>query len=220
MMGGQVLIMFVGGAAFSITTPTSENAGRMWGIALVLGFLSLPIGVLIRLIPDSAIMALIPASLKRRASKRPGVKVSDEEMGLYPQPLAEVRDELRFMRRMKGGRLKNLKFAVQHPREAIMHHSRSPSRSRSNSASVQTPQTTHKDPRLESGAGTPESRRGSKSMRSRSNSALGAPTVMAGLVAAGVAAGWSPQGRLGSSNEEEDNHGATSRPGSEQNRDD
>lgn len=190
MCGGQVLIIFVGGAAFSISK--EGQSGTMWAIAIVLGVLSVPFGVAIRLIPDWIMSALIPDFLKRRASKAPGLAISDEEMGMYPEPLADIRDELNFLRRMKGGRLNNLKFAIQHPRETLMQH-RSPSHSRSNSLLV--PQTPLKDDKGGSGAATPESRRRSKSMRSRSNSALGAPTVMAGIVAAGVAAGWSPVGR-------------------------
>lgn len=190
MCGGQVLIIFVGGAAFSIAK--DGQSGTMWGIAIVLGLLSIPVGIIIRLIPDWFMSALIPDFLKRRASKAPGLAISDEEMGMYPVPLADIRDELNFLRRMKGGRLNNLKFAIQHPRETIMQH-RSPSHSRSNSLLVQ--QTPLKDDKAGSGAATPDSRRRSKSMRSRSNSALGAPTVMAGIVAAGVAAGWSPVGR-------------------------
>lgn len=196
--GGQVLIIFVGDAAFSIAE--EGQSGALWAIALVLGFVSLPVGVLIRLIPDTWMVALVPEFLKQRASNAPGLKVSDEEMGLYPEPLAEVRDGLQFIRRMKGGRLNNLKFAVQHPREAIMQRSRSPSRSRSDSP--QPPLTPAKD-NAESGIATPESWRRSRSTRSRSNSALGAPTVMAGIVAAGVAAGWSPTGRHPSEGGEE-----------------
>ncbi|CAI6097875.1 unnamed protein product [Clonostachys chloroleuca] len=191
MMGGQVLIIFVGGAAFSINS--EGQSAKLWGIALVLGVFSIPFGCIIRLIPDSIIIALIPEFLKRRAKKTPGVRISDEEMSMYPEPLADVRDELKFLRRMKGGRLNNLKFAIQHPKETLLQV-RSPSHSRSNSL-LPPPQTPTTDDKLGSGAATPESRRRSRSMRSRSNSALGAPTVMAGLVAAGVAAAWSPVGR-------------------------
>lgn len=192
MSGGQVLIIFVGGPAFSIAK--EGQSGGLWAIAIVLGLLSIPVGVLIRLVPDEWLVAMVPEFLKQRASKRPGVKVSDEEMGLYPEPLAEVRDELRFLRRMKGGRLNNLKFVVQHPKEAIaLQRSRSPSRSRSNSILPQA--TPVKGDGVEIGSATPDSWMRSRSNRSRSNSALGAPTVMAGIVAAGVAAGWSPVGR-------------------------
>ncbi|XWW98802.1 hypothetical protein V2A60_006805 [Cordyceps javanica] len=188
MCGGQVLIIFVGGAAFQIANYQSPT---MWAIAIVLGFFSIPVGIIIRLIPDSLVVALVPSFLKGRSNKIPGVTISDEEMEMYPEPLADVRDELNFIRRMKGGRLNNLKFAMQHPREMLIR-SRSPSHSRSNS--VNAPPTPVREDSFPYPS-TPESRNRSRSNRSRSNSALGAPTVMAGIVAAGVAAGWQPMGR-------------------------
>ncbi|OJJ38795.1 hypothetical protein ASPWEDRAFT_342168 [Aspergillus wentii DTO 134E9] len=48
MIGGQILIIFVGGRAFSVVRLT----GDQWAYSLVLGFLSIPIGFAIRLIPD------------------------------------------------------------------------------------------------------------------------------------------------------------------------
>jgi Ca2+-transporting ATPase len=191
MCGGQVLIIFVGGAAFQIAKDGQDPA--LWGIALILGAISIPVGVVIRLIPDWVLLALIPNFLKQRAHKVPGLTVSDEEMDMYPEPLADVRDELNFLRRMKGGRLNNLRFAIAHPKETLIR-SRSPSHSRSNSVHA-SPAPEREDSFGTSRAATPDSRQRSRSNRSRSNSALGAPTVMAGIIAAGVAAGWSPVGR-------------------------
>lgn len=57
--GFQVLIMFVGGAAFSIKPST----GAMWGTALVCGFCSIPIAALIRLVPDSIMQRIFPSWL-------------------------------------------------------------------------------------------------------------------------------------------------------------
>jgi Ca2+-transporting ATPase len=117
-----------------------------------------------------------------------------------------VRGELNFIRRMKGGRLNNLRFAIAHPKEAFeLQRSRSPSHSRDNS--LQAPRTPPREDSIGDIPPTPESRTRSRSNRSRSNSALGAPTVMAGLVAAGVAAGWSPVGR-----DQEGGDGAWMRP--------
>lgn len=222
MCGGQVLIIFVGGAAFQIAD--DGQTGVMWAIAIVLGFISIPVGVIIRLIPDRLLLALVPEFLKQRAHNVPGLTVSDEEMDMYPEPLADVRDELNFLRRMKGGRLNNLKFAIQHPKETIMQRSRSPSHSRSNS--IKAPQTPIQEDTIGSPVATPDSRRRSRSTRSRSNSALGAPTVMAGIVAAGVAAGWQPATRLSAQDERpgrspeggentEGRNSATEREGSE-----
>lgn len=193
----QVVIIFVGGPAFAIMGNPPQTAG-MWAVALIMGFLSIPVGMLIRLIPDSWIERLLltawnamPGFIQRRFEDRPDVKVSDEEIGLVPDPLLEIRDELRFLRRLRGGRLNHLKFAVQHPRQAVseMHRSRSPSRSRSGSVNPQTPTG---DGRPDSATTTDSYRRPSNPFRDRSNSALGATVVMAGIVAGGPAAGWSP----------------------------
>lgn len=202
MAGFQVLIVFVGGYAFKIADApegTSDPQGpTLWAVAIVLGFVSIPVGMVIRLIPDSLLLKLIPDYLKRRRDV-PDLAVTDEEaFAAYPPIFGEVRDELTFLKRFKGGRLNNLRFAVTHPRE-LMARSRSPSHSRTNS-SAQPPQTPDREDSFGSGlaAATPESRVRSRSIRSRSNSALGAPTVMAGIVAAGVAAGWSPIDRSAS----------------------
>ncbi|OQO08423.1 hypothetical protein B0A48_06293 [Cryoendolithus antarcticus] len=50
MIGCQVMIMSVGGRAFSIQRITDRD--RDWGISIGIGSLSLPFGVLIRLVPD------------------------------------------------------------------------------------------------------------------------------------------------------------------------
>ncbi|KAK3376251.1 hypothetical protein B0T24DRAFT_618307 [Lasiosphaeria ovina] len=68
MIGGQVLIIFVGGQAFKIT-PLN---GKEWGLSIGLGAISIPFGALIRLTPDSWAEACIPelAWLKRWNAKR------------------------------------------------------------------------------------------------------------------------------------------------------
>lgn len=226
MCGGQVLIIMVAGPAFKIS-PYKQTAAQ-WGYAIILGFISIPVGMVIRLIPDRLIERLVPDYLKRRVrdSRVPGLTVSDddERFNYYPAPYAEVRDELAWLKRVKGGRLRNLKFAMKHPREAFQtmgsRSSRSPSHSRS--GSIRAPITPEREDSTMSYGGTtisgvpathgattpvsaggngatssgappsPDNRKRSRSMRSRSNSALGAPTVMAGIIAAGVAANWSP----------------------------
>ena len=202
MCGGQVLIVLVGSRPFNIS-PLGQTPA-MWAYAIVLGFLSIPVGVIIRLVPDALLERLVPESLKRRAhGKVPGVTVSDDErFNSYPSPLAEVRDELAFLKRIKGGRVNNLKFAMKHPRETFMAKSRSPSHSREHSRTNsihRLPQTPTREDSYgsHSPAPTPESRKRSRSMRSRSNSALGAATVMSGIVAGSIAASWSPIDRRG-----------------------
>jgi len=189
MIGGQVTIIFVGGKAFNVVRLNSAQ----WAYSIILGFLSIPVGAAIRLVPDELLLRLIPDYLKNRP-KGPEVTISDEEEHFrFPKPLADVKEELSFLKRVKGGRLNNLKFAMQQTRDQFLPRSRSGSRSRSNSI----PQTPNGEPHRENSFGsqathvTPQSRKRGRSNRSRSNSALGATTVMAGIIAGSVA-GWSP----------------------------
>ncbi|KAK4540565.1 hypothetical protein LTR36_009095 [Oleoguttula mirabilis] len=190
MIGGQTIIVFVGGyPAFQ----AERQTGVQWAIALVLGALAIPIGIVIRLIPDELAAKVIPRSLKEwMARKKDKVVVTDEENPFeFNQALYDIKQELAWIKKYKGGRLNALKFAVQHPKEALLH-SRSPSRSRASSSLPRTPNNELSD-NEEGGLSpvppTPESRR--KRGRSRSNSAF-AGAAMAGIVAGSIAGAWSP----------------------------
>lgn len=52
----QVLIMFIGGAAFSIVRQTPG----MWATAIICGFISIPVGALIRIVPDHWVVKVFP----------------------------------------------------------------------------------------------------------------------------------------------------------------
>ncbi|KAI4719884.1 calcium-translocating P-type ATPase [Aureobasidium sp. EXF-10727] len=183
MIGGQVMIMFVGGRAFSVERLTGEQ----WAYSVGLGAISIPVGIIIRLIPDELVARLVPAWLKRKAA--PKLVVEDEERPFeYSQALLDIRDELAFIKRFKGGRLNQIKFTLQHPREALLH-SRSASRSRSSMSLPQTPNGEQGDAQSLAPP-TPDSRRRSRG-RSRSNSAF-AGAAMAGIVAGSIGAAWSP----------------------------
>ncbi|GAP87091.1 putative Ca2+-transporting ATPase [Rosellinia necatrix] len=197
VIGLQILIIFVGSTPFNISSLKPPQTGPQWATAIILGALSIPVGMVIRFIPDELIRKCIPESFKRKPSP-PELMISDEErFNDYPDVFTNVRDELAFLRKLKGGRLNNLKFAVHHTRETLMSRTRSPSRSRSNSMRAPHTPTREDSFGAPSPAPTPDSRRRSRSMRSRSNSALGAPTVMAGIIAGSVAAGWSPIEKAG-----------------------
>ena len=182
------MIIFVGGKAFNVV----HLNGAQWAYSIVLGFLSIPVGAAIRLVPDELIVRLIPEYIRSRP-KGPEVTISDEEEHFrFPKPLADVKEELSFLKRVKGGRLNNLRFAMQQTRDTFLPRSRSGSRSRSDSI-PQTPEFQREDSfgTSQPTHPTPESRKRGRSNRSRSNSALGATTVMAGIIAGSVA-GWSP----------------------------
>jgi len=202
MLGGQTLIIFVGGwPAFQAV----RQSGWQWGVALVLGALSIPVGIAVRLLPDELAAQLVPQWLKKILSrKKDKVVVTDEENPFeFNQALYDIKQELGWIRKYKGGRLNALRFAVQNPKEALLH-SRSPSRNRSSSSLPRTPNnepTDARDTRQSPSPAppTPESRR--KRGRSRSNSAFAAGAAMAGIVAGSIAGGWSPIERREGDNE-------------------
>ncbi|ODV62004.1 calcium-transporting ATPase PMC1 [Ascoidea rubescens DSM 1968] len=55
----QIMIMFVGGTAFSITRQT----GAQWGTAVISGMVSIPAGTLIRICPDEWAMFIFPSTV-------------------------------------------------------------------------------------------------------------------------------------------------------------
>ncbi|EEQ85177.1 Ca2+-transporting ATPase, variant [Blastomyces dermatitidis ER-3] len=184
IVAGQVLIIFVGGEAFH----TKPLNGVEWGVSIILGLLSMPMAVIIRLIPDEFIQKLIPEVWTRKKTG-PQVFVSDEDRFEWNPALQEIKDQLAFLKTVRGGRLNHLKHKLKHP-EILIPRSRSGSRSRDSSI-PQTPVDGAQDV-TSPPPGTPESR--SRNSRSRSNSNLRPAAVMAGVVAGSIG-GWSPVGR-------------------------
>ncbi|KAL1961951.1 hypothetical protein VTN77DRAFT_732 [Rasamsonia byssochlamydoides] len=181
IIAGQVMIIFIGGKAFAV----HRLNGPQWGYSLVLGAISIPVAVIIRLIPDEFIRRLIP-SFWTRKKQGPQVLVSDEDRRFEWNPaLEEIRDQLTFLKTVRGGRLRHLKYKLQHP-ENFLPRSRSGSRSRDNSI----PATPVGEEGSSPPPATPESRSRIRT-RSRSNSAFGPAAAMAGVIAGSVA-GWSP----------------------------
>ena len=194
IVGGQFLIMFVGGQAFSVHRITAAQ----WGISLVLGVLSIPVAVIIRLIPDELFARFIPR-WPRRKRPSPNVIVEDDEDQIHQwnPALEEIRDELTFLKKIRGGRMAELAFKLQHPRQTFLPRSRSASRSRDEST-TDLPQTPNIEvPVVESTTNlsvpaTPEKSRRRTRSRSGSTSVFGPAAAMAGIIAGSVAGGWSP----------------------------
>lgn len=104
MVGGQILIVEVGGAAFQVT----RLGGRDWGITLVIGALSLPIGALVRLTPTAQFARLL---IKLRIYSDPNKlpeqsPEAEEEQYSYNPALSKVKDNLSTYARIRGGRLR------------------------------------------------------------------------------------------------------------------
>lgn len=186
IIGGQILIIFVGGAAFSVKR---LDQGSQWAVSLVLGAISVPIAVIIRLIPDEFAARLVPHFWHR--NKGPELVISDEDRNYEWNPaLEEIRDQLAFIKSVRGGRLRHIRHKLQHPQE-LLPRSRSGSRSRDSSA----PPTPNGDNDNDNGSPTPQpatpESRSRRNTRSRSNSTFGPAAAMAGIVAGSIA-GWSP----------------------------
>jgi len=197
IVAGQIMIIFVGGKAFG----THRLNGAQWGYSIILGLFSIPVAMMLRLIPDEFIAKMIPPRFARKA--KPKLMIQDEERQFEWNPaLEEIREELTFLKKLRGGRLSALRYKLEHPVEYLLPASRSGSRSRSRTNSIpRTPEGerggsdtgSHKAPT------TPESRRSStrhRVGRSRSTSAFGPAAAMAGIVAGSIG-GWSPIGRRG-----------------------
>ena len=196
IVAGQILIVEFGGAAFS----THRLNAAQWAYSVVLGFISIPIAAIIRLIPDDLVRRCIPKWAERQAT--PKVMISDEEQQYQWDPYEEIRYQLTFMKMLRGGRLNMLRYRLQNPVERLLPRSRSRSnslRSRSHTDSrPQTPNNEQSDTASMQPPRTPDSRRSQqrRSPRSRSNSAFGpAAAMMATGIVAGSVAGWSPIGR-------------------------
>ena len=101
-----MLIVSVGGAAFQVV----HVGGREWGISLALGVLSIPIGYLIRFIPDEPTQRLL---IKLRLMADPAVPVlptSNPERGGWNPAINLVRDNLTTFANIRGGRLRSSSF--------------------------------------------------------------------------------------------------------------
>jgi Ca2+-transporting ATPase len=143
---GQVIIVFVGSSALS----TVRLDSTQWGISLLLGALSLPIAMLIRLIPDDFIRKLYPTNILGKSQAPPPPRAFRDNRFEWNDTIKDVRDELTFFKHIHGGRFGAIRHTLQ--------RARSPRHSLA---------------------------------RSRSNSALGPASVMAGIIAGSIA-GWSP----------------------------
>ncbi len=109
----QVLIVFVGGAAFQVT----RLGGREWGISLALGFLSIPWGALIHLLPDKPFEIFFNfIRLMPEPEVLPTVKSDYEPWG---GAASIVRDNLQIFANIRGRRVRSSSFVLKN-RQAQM----------------------------------------------------------------------------------------------------
>lgn len=195
IVGGQLIIMFFGGAAFHIYRINPAE----WAYSLVLGVMSIPVAVVIRLFPDDLLLRLVPRLPVRKSPTPPLVVSDDANIARWNPALEEIRDELAFLKKIRGGRMKELAYKLQHPKQSFLPRSRSPSRSRSNSTTNENdPESivakayaaANAEAKAKAPPSTPEKHK--KRPRGTSSSAFGPAAAMAGVVAGSIAGGWSP----------------------------
>jgi P-type Ca2+ transporter type 2C len=179
MVGGQTIIIFFGGAAFS-TTPLN---GEQWAASIILGLLSLPFGAIIRLIPNEFIKIFIPHQLLNRRKRTTVIdeeKVTDE----WNPAIDEVRDDLIFIKSLRSKRRLG---SIGNPKKAIRRliPTKEPKDESGHRRRPSTPGQSDTTPPSPS-----PSPNGSKRSRERSNSGFKSATMVPGLVATSMM--WSP----------------------------
>ena len=158
----------------------------------------MPIAVIIRLVPDELFAKLIP-NIRLGRSKGPSpaliIEDDDEDRVQWNPALEDIRDELTFLKKIRGGRMSELAYKLQHPRQSFLPRSRSPSRSRDDGSRMDLPQTPNNGESavVETPASAPQTpEKAKRRARSSSNSAFGPAAAMAGIIAGSIGGGWSP----------------------------
>ncbi|KAL9082020.1 MAG: hypothetical protein Q9159_006791 [Coniocarpon cinnabarinum] len=130
MIAGQILIVFVGGAALT----TVRINGAQWGISLIAGAVVLPLGVLARCIPDAWVLKLIPPRVKkfvadraRRQEEAQRAKELEEQRRRFEwnEGMEGVRRDLQFLK-VKGGRLARVSAMAKRPRRGRSRRAMAP----------------------------------------------------------------------------------------------
>ena len=106
-IGVQILIVFVGGAAFQVT----PLRGREWGISLALGVVSIPLGALIRLMPNGPHEKLFKRlGFLGKQDKEILPTSSEEAQEVWVGAVEAVRDNLGTFANLRGGRMRSSSF--------------------------------------------------------------------------------------------------------------
>lgn len=136
ILGAQIMIMFVGGAAFSI----QKQTGTQWAIAICCGFGSIPVGLLLRCIPDEFVIAMFPERLYNFLARcytkskfwkhdngSPEIRVvKDEESRIddphykWPAPFEQVKSDLMILK-IRGGRWSHVKTKPKEIYSSLRH---------------------------------------------------------------------------------------------------
>ncbi|KAE9401479.1 calcium-translocating P-type ATPase [Gymnopus androsaceus JB14] len=104
----QILIVFVGGSAFEVVRVN----GTVWGISLALGFVSIPLGAVVRLLPNEPFEKLFQ-KLGLFGKPEPVLPTAAVDQEGWHSAITLVRDNLRTFSHLRGGRLRSSSFVVK-----------------------------------------------------------------------------------------------------------
>jgi Ca2+-transporting ATPase len=124
IIGGQVLIVFLGGKAFAVQRLDQPS---QWAVSVLLGALAVPMGIMIRLVPDKVISTLILHMWSRPSSPELVDATGESRHDGGDLAMDESREQLAFMKTVRGGRLRHI--IHKHP-QVFFIHSRGRSRPR------------------------------------------------------------------------------------------
>lgn len=94
--------MFFGGAAFSV----SDISGLQWGVSIILGLVSIPLGAAIRFIPNEPLER--QAEKIRFIKKKPILPTEAKgDMDDWQAAMDKVKDNLNTFASIRGGRLRS-----------------------------------------------------------------------------------------------------------------
>ena len=102
----QILIVFIGGAAFQVT----PLRGREWGISLALGIVSIPLGALVRLMPNEPHEKLFKRLGFFGKQDEVILPTNSEEAQRVRDCVVEAVDNLGTFANLRGGRLRSSSF--------------------------------------------------------------------------------------------------------------
>ena len=112
----QIVIVFIGGSAFQVT----RIGGLEWGVSLALGVVSIPLGALIRLLPNKPFERLfVFFRLLPSPEALPTIKPDAE----WNEAIERVRDNLATFANLRGARLRSSSF-VWKSRSGRVHDDR------------------------------------------------------------------------------------------------